>query len=453
MKNNWYMKKKKNFIKLNYMTDKYYKVYIDKKYIGQEPTLFLRDLYSVGLAFQFLQDAVVCPSYSYYLNGEIVTNKNKSYKVSANTLTNITFGPFQNKTQTERPTSVLIKICLKCGFVIFKKIYKLPDWNSYTSSSTELNLKLSVTSCIGLRSAAKKLFTKFREINKERNTDVIICTGDVVYLNFNNLTSEDAVQSEYNALKITEEFSGVFVNHVWLCSNDDHEYGFNDGQKGGYNINLLRDTELKNFPLVSPILPTEYRANNTNIKNIQFITLDNVSQRVLNVDSTSDGDRYTSILGESQLSFLLNSLNNARLQAGTIQPVFVISGKTMFGNQSGQTFVYCLKERDIILGHIKKLGLRNVCFLCGDSHYSDVSEYPASNSSNLIIREIRNSALGQTPRTVPDTNPYRVPNSFIGGVNNFGTIDITGTGSTYKISYKVYTETGIVYEYSWNTTY
>lgn len=82
--------------------------------------------------------------------------------------------------------------------------------------------------------------------------------------------------------------------------------------------------------------------------------------------------------------------------------------------------------------------LRNVCFLCGDSHFSDVSEYILNNNTNQIIREIRCSTIGSKSRQW-DININRVKNSLV-NKNNFGKININGT-------YQDYTLDGIVYTY------
>jgi hypothetical protein len=124
----------------------------------------------------------------------------------------------------------------------------------------------------------------------------------------------------------------------------------------------------------------------------------------------------------------------------------------MFVDKS-DTFVYCPQERDAIFAQIKFLGLTNVCFLCGDTHQSDVSEFVVNRQTNQIIREIRNSPIGSPPRNLPDDNPYQVPGSFVGGINNFGLVSIDGTEKNYNINYSVYTVDGIVYKYGWNSQY
>ena len=82
---------------------------------------------------------------------------------------------------------------------------------------------------------------------------------------------------------------------------------------------------------------------------------------------------------------------------------------------------------------------------------SDVSEFVVNKDTNQIIREIINSAIGSRPRNVPNNNTYQVPDSFVGGINNFGLVAIEGTEKNYNIDYKVYTVDGVFYQYGWNS--
>jgi hypothetical protein len=149
----------------------------------------------------------------------------------------------------------------------------------------------------------------------------------------------------------------------------------------------------------------------------------------------------------------LNALSNVLLAFGDEKTlVFVIVGKSMFGSRGDGNFVNCKNDRDKIFAQIKALRLRNVCFLCGDSHFSDVSQYVINPSTNQIIREIRNSSVSSIPRKQVNDNPWRVPGSLV-DVNNFGLINVVGTYKNYTITYKDYTTSGVVYEYSWNQNY
>jgi phosphodiesterase/alkaline phosphatase D-like protein len=312
-----------------------------------------------------------------------------------------------------------------------------------------------LTSCWslpGYRSPAPlepELYDKFTQTAREENADIIISTGDIVYLQPMSIMSKTAIQEAYTQLRQYSRLEGTWANHTWITCNDDHEFSYNDGNINAPIIKTLRNTYSENFPLLSDV-SSEYRANIRNIKNINFITLDSVSSRTLNPKPVGN-NKYLSILGKSQLQFLLDALSNILVSYGTNALCFVIVGKSMFGSQSDMTFLFCPHEREQIFNYIKSIGLRNVCFLCGDSHFSDVSEHVLNKDTNQILREIRCSAIGSKPR-VGDINSNRVEGSLV-NKNNFGKINVNGTYNDYTISYSDYTIVGVIYTYEWNINY
>lgn len=359
--------------------------------------------------------------------------------------------------QENRPEEVYIVIKTNKKIIFFKhhKILNLNNYKYDPNNSTSINLNLMLASCWRIISgydfkgpADPELYNKFTNIARESNADFILSTGDIVYQESLNVTSEMACQSVYTELRQYPKLQGTFSNHTWITCNDDHEFSVNDGCKNGPIIKILRNTFTGNFPLLSQV-SDEYRANNTITKNITFITLDDVSCRTLNSDSNSP-NKYLTILGPSQMQFLFDALSSALLTFRENALCFILVGKTMFG-EDRQAFISCPEERNEILNYIKSLKLRNVCFLCGDSHFSDVSEYTLNENSNQIVREIRCSALGSKPR-LGDINENRVKGSLV-IKNNFGKININGTNANYNISYTNYVVDGIAYSYGWNTNY
>jgi len=438
--------------------DDYYYTYYNKEYILYEPTRYLNDVFSVSFNFWFSKEETIYP-YFYFVKDNITYEKklNKQHTKIDNFI-NITFGPFQKIVEENRPEEVYIAIKTNTNIIFFKH-HKLLNYNDYTFKkeyrNNPINLNFMIASCFtlpGYRDPAPlepELYNKFTETARETNSNFIISTGDVVYLDNLNVTSEIACQSAYTQLREYPRLQGTFSNYTWIACNDDHEFSVNDGNKNGAIIKILRDTYSKNFPLLSQV-SDEYRANITIMKDITFIILDSVSCRILNPNPIGN-DIFLQILGPSQLRFLLDGLSNVYSNFGKNALCFIVFGKSMFGDQSETTLLYCPQERIQILNHIKFLGLRNVCFLCGDSHFSDVSQYTVNEIDNQIIREIRCSAIGSFPRT-GDNNKYRVEGSLV-IKNNYGRINVEGANKDYKISYTDYTMDGSVYNYKWNTNY
>lgn len=440
------------------ISDDFYYTYYDKEFILYEPTQYANDPFSVSFNFWFSKEDTIYP-YFYFLKDNVVhETKLNSLNTVINSYINITFGPFQSLIQEIRPEEVYIYIKTKEN-VIFYKHHKIASFDSYSyiidGVITSINLNMMLTSCWslpGYRTPAPlqpELYDKLTQTAREENADIIISTGDLVYLQPMSIMSKTAIQAAYTQLKQYPRLEGTWANYTWITCNDDHEFSYNDGSKNGPIIEILRNTYSENFPILSDVSP-EYRANIRNIKNINFITLDSVSSRILNPNPIGD-NKYLSILGQSQIQFLFDALASVLISYGQNTLCFVLVGKSMFGTQSEMTFLYCPHEREQIFNYIKSIGLRNVCFLCGDSHFSDVSEYVLNEDSNQIIREIRCSAIGSRPRA-GDININRVEGSLV-NTNNFGRINVNGTFKDYTISYSDYTVDGVVYTYGWNTNY
>ncbi len=438
----------------------YYYTYYDTDYIKNNPTRYLSDVFSVGFNFNFIEETEIFPEFEYFLNSKKYIVKIASQYTKINGFNTVEFGPFYYMNQPDEDIIKQVELIVKtkCGCTIFKKLYKVPDYRDYSFQPKYLDrtlaFKFIISSCYslpGYRNPDIKTYYKLAEVAKEANPEYIISSGDIVYQEPLNLTSRLASQGAYDQLKSFEPIKNIWSNHTWVCSNDDHEFGYNDTMDNAPNIELLRNIMKDNFPIQQ--VYDDIRCASFTTKNITFILLDDVSKKTYNPDYTGIGNNvFTTILGPKQVQFLLNSLSNVEDNFGTDSLCFISVGKSMFASIN-DTFVFCPEERDIIFSHIKFLGLRNVCFLCGESHQSDVSEFVVNPQTNQIIREIRNSAIGSKPRNDPNDNPYQVPGSFVGGINNFGLVSVEGTEKNYNINYKVYTSDGPVYTYGWNSKY
>ena len=443
---------------INSEEDDYYYTYYDKDFILYEPTQYANDVFSVSFNFWFSKEDKIYPYFYFKKDNIVYQTELTTYNTEINGYINITFGPFQEMIQENRPQEVYIYIKTN-EKVIFYKHHKIYNFNDYSyqidNLKNPINLSMMLVSCWalpGYRSPAPlqpELYNKLTEIAREKNADIILSTGDLVYLEPLNITSKTANQASYTQLRQYSRLEGTYSNHTWIICNDDHEFSYNDGNKNAPVIDILKDTFSGNFPILSQV-STDYRSDIRTIKNITLITLDSVSCRTINPNPVGY-NKFLTILGPSQLNFLLNALSNVFSSFGVNALCFILVGKSMFGEQGESTFLFCPQEREQIFNYIKSIGLRNVCFLCGDSHFSDVSEYKLNIANNQILREIRCSAIGSRPRP-GDININRVEGSLV-NTNNFGNININGTYRDYTILYSDYTIDGIAYSYGWNINY
>jgi hypothetical protein len=278
---------------------------------------------------------------------------------------------------------------------------------------------------------------------------MIVCSGDIVYLsNACNDLSSYGVQNAYDQLVNLEETRSLWSNYTWVCVNDDHELSYNNGMKDSSNIELLRRKLDENFPIGEQVMdPNKPRATYFRLKNIYFVTLDTITERTVATEAAEIGKRYSAILGDEQIERFRNMLACISALDGPGALIFVVVGKTMFGLHGFPRD--CVREKDEVFGVIKKLGLKNVVFICGNSHFSDFTEV---NEDGITIREIRNSSITSKPsKPAESENLYQFPGSLSDGVNNFGFVSVTGVVGEYEVTYTNYTLDGEQFQYSWKT--
>jgi hypothetical protein len=97
---------------------------------------------------------------------------------------------------------------------------------------------------------------------------------------------------------------------------------------------------------------------------------------------------------------------------------------------------------------IKEFDLKNVIFLTGSAHYSEISQWPISE--DITITEFMCSPMGTIPRNEIEyklsfpPNPYSVNGTVLLNENNFGQISVSGKYNQRKLVYNVYLGDGRV---------
>ena len=438
--------------------------FFDKKYIPREPVRYLFDIHSIGFVFQFSKQISVTPILRYNLKTKLCKKKMNKVNTDVDGLHRIVYGPlfFNDFKDTVNPSNVRLSIVLnnKSKKVIFKKKIKLLDYNLFNSKyfflpESRIDLTFAVCSCFQYRDDRPRDTLKlFNDTCKQKDPLMIISSGDIVYLiTTTNSLSSYGIQNSYDNLINVKESKSLWSNYTWVCVNDDHDFSINDGMKDSENIRLLRKKLDDNFPIGEQLMdPNKFRATYFRLRDVYFITLDTVTEKTLNIGSNEAGNIYLTILGEEQVTYLKNVLSCiVESPDGPNSLIFIVVGITMFG--IGESFpVGCVKEKNQIFDYIKKLRLRNVVFICGNSHFSDFSEFKlegeGENEDVLTIREIRNSSVITRPSMGSD-NPHRKEGSLSEGINNFGFVNVSGLWRDYSVTYTNYTLNGEQFKYTW----
>ena len=142
---------------------------------------------------------------------------------------------------------------------------------------------------------------------------------------------------------------------------DDHDYGWNDSDKHF----PLKDTALIVYKAFWP----NYYVDSQ----ITYFTFRRYDAQFFMTDGRwfrdKEGDTSTDFLGQQQLIWLKNELQNSNATFKFI----CIGSQVLNDNHHGESYAKFPKERNELLDFIADRNIKGVIFLTGDKHYSELS--------------------------------------------------------------------------------
>jgi alkaline phosphatase D len=164
-----------------------------------------------------------------------------------------------------------------------------------------------------------------------------------------------------------------------------------------------------------------------------FFMLDNRSFRKPNNRETGGAP---TILGEQQREWLIDALVSSRATFKFVG----IGGQVLNSTERYENHINLAPaERKYILDMIFAEGIRNVVFLTGDRHHSELSSI---RRNGITVYDFTVSPLTSGPHNAEDEpNGHRVEGSHV-GIRNFGTVEIEGERTKRKLSFKLFDTEG-----------
>lgn len=409
----------------------------NSKILQVEPTVFWATSTEIAISIWTYKNIKVLPSFKSFgtKNNSIKEQNLPEQNIEANSPTIIKFGCLIDLKDNYLKESLQTKTILKVKCIdkqipidIFELHYNiLSSWSGGSFNPNVPDLSILISSCWRLPGdinsvenfpySLYKIFSKYTYDN-----DLNIVLGDNVYLSEYLYNSESGLIERYKKLHNFPELKGSWSNIPWSAIPDDHDLGINDETNGSSGFYLMRKIFGKMWPNNSfnPISPLIWSMTR---HDICIIGLDDISFK------TDLGSFNPSILGEKQINWLRQSLYSAKMKYEN--PFILICVGTPFISPNEGYFFYYEQKR--IENIIVELKLKNVFFLTGDSHLSDISVKNIGN--NITIHEIRCSPMSSHPAISANLpNPYRIPGSLIDDFN-FGRIFFSGKFGSRKLEY------------------
>lgn len=262
---------------------------------------------------------------------------------------------------------------------------------------------------------------------------IFLWLGDNVYLREPDWNTWTGIVHRYTHDRATPELQPLLASCCHLAIWDDHDYGPNDADRGFWNKHQTR----RAFELFWANPPAAFPDAGITTKfswgDCDFFLLDDRWWRSPNRRKT--GER--TILGEQQFQWLIDNLASS-----TATFKFVcIGGQVLNPVARYETYATYPEERQRLIEVIRREGIKNVIFLTGDRHHTELTRYTEGDS--LILYDLTVSPLTSGPNVnaATEPNPLRVEGTLV-AERNFATIDVEGPANQRRLRIRVYSTDG-----------
>jgi alkaline phosphatase D len=246
--------------------------------------------------------------------------------------------------------------------------------------------------------------------------DAMLWLGDNIYLRESDWDSRSGIYKRYTHTRLQPELQAFLRSTHHYAIWDDHDYGPNDADRS-YNGKYWTREAFKHF-WGNP----SYGENNEGtytqftLSDCHFFMLDNRWWRSPNKRKTGTRE----ILGEQQLNWLIDALKNSQASFKFVCiGGQVLNTAAVYENYAGYT-----NERDKLLQLLDEEEIKNVIFLTGDRHHSEISSLKLKN---IQVFDITSSPLtSKAYYAEKEDNKNRIKGTLT-GVRNYTTLNIKGS--------------------------
>ncbi|HBH48778.1 MAG TPA: phosphodiesterase [Bacteroidales bacterium] len=274
----------------------------------------------------------------------------------------------------------------------------------------------------------------FEAIN-ESKPDFMIWLGDNMYLREPDWNSWTGITKRWTHSRSVPEMQPLLASAHHYAIWDDHDYGPNNSDRGWWNKNQTYEA----FQLfwANPSygigdmkgVITQFQWND-----VDFILLDNRYYRTPNKLIAEN----KTILGEQQKQWLKDAL------ASSLSTFKVVAMGGQFLNDVGKYETYSNngfeKERQEIIDFIYKQQIKNVVFLTGDRHHTELSVLEEDGKPRII--DITVSALTSgAGHAREEANNLRVEGTYT-NKHNYGLISFRGSEKDREMHIQILNKDG-----------
>lgn len=273
----------------------------------------------------------------------------------------------------------------------------------------------------------------FEAIHK-MSPDMMLWLGDNTYLREPDWGTRSGIFHRYSHSRDVKEMQPLLASTSNYAIWDDHDYGPNDSDRSFIHSDFAMDAFKAFWANPSYGMNGEEAAITAfSWGDADFFMLDNRSFRTPNRRDMGDDN---TVLGKEQLEWIIDALCSSRAKFKFV----CIGGQVLNSVARFENYInLASEERRYLLDEIVKAKLRNVIFLTGDRHHSELSKY---EQDGVVIYDFTVSPLTSGSHDASDEpNTYRVEGSHV-GIRNFGMMNISGPRRERVLKMSLYDNTG-----------
>lgn len=264
--------------------------------------------------------------------------------------------------------------------------------------------------------------------------DAMIWLGDNTYLREADWFSRTGILARYTHTRSLPELQPLLASVHHYAIWDDHDFG-NDNSDSSFP---QKNTTLEAFKQFwgNPTFGINGKPGTTSyfqFNDIDFFLLDDRYYR--SPDKRVTGERQ--MLGKEQLEWLIDGLVNSQAPFKMV----AMGCQVLNGVPAEETYIrFFPEERAYLLKRIEDENIKNVIFLTGDRHFTELNQY--KNAKGNLVYDLTVSPLTSgVVKNVETNNPYRVEGTLV-QARNFGLLEFKGPKTARSITIRIYDAKG-----------
>ena len=273
----------------------------------------------------------------------------------------------------------------------------------------------------------------FQQIH-QLQPDAMIWLGDNNYLREADWFTQTGIHHRYTHTRSLPELQPLLASTHHYAIWDDHDFGPNDSDRSF----IHKKKTLKAFenfwgnpttglPEMEGGITTSFEWND-----VAFFLLDNRYFRSPNNRKTGEA----TILGKQQLEWLIDALATSKAAF----KIVAIGGQVLNPLPIWENYANRhAEERAYLLEQIAAEGLKNVVFIDGDRHHTELSKMV--NSEGNAIYDLTCSPLTSGTGTRDEVNPLRIEGTLV-TERNFGLLTFSGKRGERRLKIQIFNAEG-----------